>query len=374
MTQIDIFDGESNKFDIGQKGIESRGKWMSRQSVRQPQSAEGLAKKINWNLLHMFVIVAEMQSISRAATVLGRGQPAVSAALKKLEERLGCKLATRGPTNFALTPAGEVLYREAREIANGIDRMSLLIADLSGDLTGTIHLAMASHMTSPLLNEAFAEFHRRHPKATFLITVMSSPEIMKSMASSLIHFAVTPLYQKPDQFDCLHIYREHCAFYCGPTHRLFGRRDLGPADLRDEPSVSYYRPAAISHTLQTIADAHAEFQLAEPAVAVSNHMEEVRRMIIAGIGIGAIPIHIAARDERDGLLWRLPPYKPTMPVDVFMITNPRVRPSRVEQALINVVQEFVDARPLRERTYPQALGLPFTPIVARRGGAQKKRS
>ena len=347
---------------------------MSEQARGQPQPIEGLAKKINWNLLHMFVVVAEMQSISRAATALGRGQPAISAALKKLEDRMGCKLAMRGPTNFALTPAGEVLYREAREIANGIDRLSLLIADLSGDLTGTIHLAMASHMTSPLLNQAFAEFHRRHPKATFLITVMSSPEIMKSITNSLIHFAITPLHQKPDQFECMHIFREHCAFYCGPTHRLFGRRNLSPADLRNEPSVTYYRPAAISYTLQSIADAHAEVQLAEPAAAVSNHMEEVRRMIIAGIGIGAIPIHIAARDERDGLLWRLPPYKPSMPVDIFMITNPRVRPSRVEQALIDVIKEFVEAKPLRERTYPQALDLPFTPIGADRRRVQKKRS
>ena len=96
-------------------------------------------------------------------------------------------------------------------------------------------------------------------------------------------------------------------------------------------------------------------------------------MIIAGIGIGAIPIHIAARDEKDGLLWRLPPYKPMMPVDVFMITNPRVQPSRVEQSLIDVVKELVEASPLKERTYPQALGLSFAaPPAVRRG--QKNRS
>src|SRR5881392_3691918 len=100
------------------------GNEMAQQPAPQTRSIEGLAKKINWNLLHMFVVVAEQQSLSRAANVLGRGQPAVSAALKKLEERLDCKLAIRGPTNFALTAAGEVLYREAREIANGIDRIS----------------------------------------------------------------------------------------------------------------------------------------------------------------------------------------------------------------------------------------------------------
>ena len=85
---------------------------MAKDPTDQARPTEGLAKKINWNLLHMFVVVAEQQSLSRAADVLGRGQPAVSAALKKLEERLGCKLAIRGPTNFALTPAGEVLYGE----------------------------------------------------------------------------------------------------------------------------------------------------------------------------------------------------------------------------------------------------------------------
>ncbi len=79
---------------------------MAKQPSHQVRSIEGPARKIKLNLLHMFVVVAEQQSLSRAAEVLGRGQPAVSAALKKLEERLDRKLATRGPTNFALTPAG----------------------------------------------------------------------------------------------------------------------------------------------------------------------------------------------------------------------------------------------------------------------------
>ena len=76
--------------------------------------------------------------------------------------------------------------------------------------------------------------------------------------------------------------------------------------------------------------------------------------------------------ERDGLLWRLPPYRPTMPVDVFMITNPRVEPSRAEQALIAVIAELVKAKPLKDRTYPQALDLPFTPIAPDRPRARKR--
>ena len=159
-----------------------------------------LAKYMNWNLLHTFVVIAEQQSVSRAAEVLGRGQPAISAALKKLEDQLGAKLAARGPTSFTLTDAGKLLYREAREISGSIDRLSTLISDLSGELAGTVRLSIASHMTSPLINDAFTEFHRRFPKATFDTTVMNGPDIMNAMASSMIYFGICPVFRQRGRF------------------------------------------------------------------------------------------------------------------------------------------------------------------------------
>ncbi|MBV8168740.1 MAG: LysR family transcriptional regulator [Alphaproteobacteria bacterium] len=311
----------------------------------------GPAKDLNWNLLHTFKVIAEQRSLSRAGAVLGRGQPAVSTALRRLEEQLGCRLAVRGPTSFELTDAGQVVYREACEVAGSIDRLTTLISDVSEELTGTVNLAIASHMTSPLIDRTFAEFHRRHPKVTFSTTVMPNTDIVSAISNRLIHFGIAPVHRPLDEFSYLHIFKEHCGFYCGPPHQLFGRRGLTLADLHGESAVTYYSVMG-SNALQTIADMQVEAQLTNPMTGVSNHMEEVRRLIIAGVGIGAIPIHIAERDVRDGLLWRLPPYEPTMPVDVHLITNPRVRPSRAEQAFIEVLKELVSATPLAQRTYP----------------------
>ncbi|MBA5790878.1 LysR family transcriptional regulator, partial [Escherichia coli] len=61
-------------------------------------------------------------------------------------------------------------------------------------------------------------------------------------------------------------------------------------------------------------------KFAMPSTGVANNLEEVRRMIVSGLGIGAIPVQIAERDVRDGILWRLPPYEDVMPIDVFLIT------------------------------------------------------
>ena len=308
-------------------------------------------KGLNWNLLHMFGVLAEQGSVSRAAEVLGRGQPAVSAALKKLEDQLGCRLATRTARSFTLTDVGQVLYREAREIAGSVDRLPMLLADQSGELAGSVRMTIGSHMTTPVIDRAFAEFHRRHPKATFDITVSTSPEIAEALANNLITFGIGPVHRLRDDFTYFHIFREHCGFYCGPGHRLFGKRGLAISDLENERAVTY-KAVTFSNALQTIANMHQRVGFADPLIGISNYLEEVRRMILSGLGIGAIPIHVAERDVDDGLLWRLPPYEPTMPIDVYLFTSPRVRPTRTEQAFIDVLTEVVSAIPPEERTYP----------------------
>lgn len=65
--------------------------------------------------LEMFVSVAEERNVQRAATRVYRTQPAVSMAIRKLEEEAGAALFIRSD-RFRLTEAGEVLYRYAKRL------------------------------------------------------------------------------------------------------------------------------------------------------------------------------------------------------------------------------------------------------------------
>lgn len=309
-----------------------------------------LSKRINWNLLYTFVVAAEEQSISRAAHILGRGQPAVSAALKNLEEQVGLQLAERGPRMFRLTEAGRLLHREASEICGAVDRIMVLLSDSNEILSGNVRLTIASHMTSPLLNRVLTEFHRRYSRATISCTVMNSPEIVEALSNRLIHFGIGPVFKTTPEFEYFHLFKEYCGFYCGPTHELFGREGLTVDDLKGQNEITY-QSAILSDSLNSISEMRPSMQFREPLTGVANNLEEVRRMIISGLGIGAIPLQIAARDVRDNLLWRLPPYEDAMPIDVFMITNEKVRPSQTEQAFVDTVREIVNNTPLSERTY-----------------------
>ena len=74
-------------------------------------------------LLETFVRIAERGSISAAARDLGLSQPSASRQLSELEGRLGAQLIRRTTHNLALTPAGQDLLVEARQMLEGWDAL-----------------------------------------------------------------------------------------------------------------------------------------------------------------------------------------------------------------------------------------------------------
>ena len=70
--------------------------------------------------LRVFLTVASERSFSRAATKLHRTQPAVSQAIRRLEDEVGERLFDRSSKDGTLTEAGRVL----RDYAERLQRLS----------------------------------------------------------------------------------------------------------------------------------------------------------------------------------------------------------------------------------------------------------
>lgn len=75
-----------------------------------------LNDRLDWNLLRTFRVIGQELSISRAAARLHLTQPAISQALKRLEEQLDCQLIARRGPRFVLTEAGEQIFAIAGEM------------------------------------------------------------------------------------------------------------------------------------------------------------------------------------------------------------------------------------------------------------------
>ncbi|MCG7506011.1 LysR family transcriptional regulator [Mesorhizobium retamae] len=313
---------------------------------------ERLVWDLDWNLLRTFVVIAEVRSITRAAEHLNLRQPTVSNALRRLEDRIGRQLVERDATRFELTEVGKLLYEQSVEVFGAISQLPRLVRGVSDDVTGHVTIAVASHVVSPLFDRVLGEFHQSYPRATITIQVAPSIEVTKQVRERRASFGLCLVSQRDPTLTYTMVYREFFGFFCGPTHRLFGQKELRLEDLEGEMSVSF-QTDHITDALRPVALLRSEARLDASVVGVSSSLEEVRRMIIAGLGIGPLPLHVARRDVSDGTLWRLPPYKDVPAIDIYLLVNEQRPMNRAESALLDGLQRAIADTPVEERTYLQ---------------------
>lgn len=313
-------------------------------------AARRLAFELDWNLLRTFLVIVEEKGISSAAERLRLKQPSVSNALRRLEERLGRRLIIRKPGRFEVTPEGEMLYQEAVEIFGTVSRLEILLREKGEEVVGHVGIALASHVISPIYDEVLSQFHQRHPKATFTIEVNTSLNVANAVLQKQASFGICLVHAMHPRLEYARLFREYFGLYCGPKHRLFGRTGLSLDDLRGETSVSF-QTDRLTDALRPVALMRATAQLEERRVATSTNLEEVRRMIICGLGIGSLPLHIAQGDVERGMLWRLPPYDDPPAVDVYLVWNPRSHFNRAELGLLTALQKRIEETPFEQRNY-----------------------
>src|SRR5512146_1359202 len=91
--------------------------------------------------LDTFVSVVRERSFSRAATKLHRTQPAISQAVRRLEEAVGEPLLDRSSRDGTLTDAGRVLHEYAQKLLNLRDEARRSLTDLREMNRGRLVLA-----------------------------------------------------------------------------------------------------------------------------------------------------------------------------------------------------------------------------------------
>ena len=314
------------------------------------QTHNRFVANLDWNLLRTFVVIVQEGSISRAANRLLRGQPAISLALQRLESELDCRVIERGHGTFRLTAEGRRLYDECSDIYGGISRLKEITTTGSDEISGPISICLASHVITPLLDDLLASTYKEHPNVTYSIKTASSAEVANQVQDKSASLGICLVNRRLPDLEYENIYKEFFGFYCGPPHSLFGKKNLRLQDLRGEDAVSF-ETDDLNDALRPVALLRQQNEMSQRIVGRSSQLEELRRMILCGLGIGPLPVHAVARDVKDGLLWRLPPYDDPPMVDIFLVTNPKKRFNRAETKFIEDLRTMIRTTPIAQRTY-----------------------
>ncbi|MCR6497701.1 LysR family transcriptional regulator [Shinella sp. CPCC 101442] len=307
--------------------------------------------EIDWNLLRTFMVIVQERGLTAAGEKLSLKQPTVSNTLKRLETHMGCRLIERNASLFAVTPAGQRLYSECVALFDIVSGLPQHMEEQPGDLTGHIEIALASHVVCPLLDEALAAFHSAFPQVTLSLSVASSNDVVAAVLNRDACFGICLMQERHPRLEYDVLFRESFGYFCGARHPLFGKKDLPISTLRQEPYVSF-KTDQMSGALWPVALLRQQEGFEGQTVGTSSHLEEVKRLIIAGFGFGPLPIHVVEEDVRAGRLWRLPPYENAPVIDVHVVYDGSARRSRAESLLLAELHQAIATIPFEQRTYP----------------------
>ncbi|WNV86606.1 LysR family transcriptional regulator [Umezawaea sp. Da 62-37] len=142
-------------------------------------------------LLEYFVAVARERHVGRAAARLHMTQPPLSRAIRQLEDELGATLFDRTPKGVALTPAGTLLYEEARAVLKQVDRLH---ARMSSALDAArLTVGTLADTAEQVGGRVVESFRRRHPHVDVTIHEADLGDPTAGLRSGAVDVAFTRL-------------------------------------------------------------------------------------------------------------------------------------------------------------------------------------
>lgn len=135
-------------------------------------------KKMDIRNLITFIHVAEKNSFTKAARILGYSQSTVSFQIKQLETELNAQLFERINHTIALTERGRDVLKYAHQISKLTQELERDMQEEKG-VSGHFRLAVPDSLCDSLLEEGFAEFRSRYPGITLKIIATGTEEMFR---------------------------------------------------------------------------------------------------------------------------------------------------------------------------------------------------
>lgn len=244
--------------------------------------------------LETFLAIVEERSFTRAALRLHRTQPAVSQAVRRLEEALGERLFERGRRDGVLTAAGEVL----RDYAERMLRLRVEAASAVGEVQALQRgrlLVAANEYTSHLLLPVLAEYRQASPQIELVVQRSLASRIPEQVLERSVEFGVLTFLPEQPELLPVAVYEDEVVLVVDPRHALAGRQQVSVAELGAQNFIGHAVPSPLRRDVLALfarmkTPLHMGVQLPS--------LEAVKQFVALGAGVAILP-KLAVRGELD---------------------------------------------------------------------------
>ena len=247
--------------------------------------------------LEMFAAVVETGNISQAAERVCRTPPAVSIALRKLEEEMGGPLFDR--QSHQLTVAGKVLYSHTTRILEMRREASVSVKDIIKGEGGNLLLVTHESTSLYLLPSLLEGFHATRPDAQTEVLCGNSKRLLEALGRREIELALIAEAPNDDALERHLIMQDDLVLITSPTHRLARRKQVRLADLAGEfLLVQGTKSMLRERIVRPLKESGTPFKLGVENIAI----ETIKRMVAEGLGIGFVPLMCVCEEAARGQL------------------------------------------------------------------------
>lgn len=274
------------------------------------------ASRVDWNLMRTFIDIVRAGGIGAAARQLNRQQPSISAALKRLEEQVGATLLHRSASGVEVTEAGKAILALCEDMLESVRLMPHQVAQATKRVAGIVRIQIVSGLVCPEFDEAIASFHRRHPAIHIEIRVSPWRQVLDAIEQGEVEIGVS--YDNSVRGSLLYepLLVERQQLYCSRSNPYFGYRVSRLHELKEEGFV-----LTGDDEIELITHLRRRYRLGTRVNAIAEDINEARRLIVNGVGIGFLPILAAQGEVEKGRLWPLLHGDVEPAYDIFLLAR-----------------------------------------------------
>jgi len=187
--------------------------------------------------LKVFCTVAETKSFSKTSEIIHLTQPAVSLQIQALEEIYETKLFDRSSSTVTLTPAGEVLYKYAKEILGLYASVEKVIGDITGLVKGSISIGASSTIGNYLLPGVITDFKKAHLKIKIHLLVGNTKRVTDLLNSGSIDIGLVEGEVARQKMIVEKLIPDELLLVVPSYHPWAKKKDIPISELTKEPFI-----------------------------------------------------------------------------------------------------------------------------------------
>ena len=259
------------------------------------------------NLYNIFLAVAQTGSISSASKRLFISQPAVSKAIKQLEDELGTTLFFRSSKGVSLTEDGELLYSHIQSAFNEINAGELLLRSRKELGVGRIRFGASNTLCKYILLPRLQKYVRKNPHISISINCQSSLHTRALIDSRDIDIG---LIATPDSQRGLKLYSAgsiHDTFVASPGYikNLLLRENTNMHNLFQGANLMLLTRDNVT---RTYVDSYLnDMLLSQTTLMEIGSMDLLIEFAKTGLGIGCVIREFVKNELESGALMEVTP-------------------------------------------------------------------